>query len=132
MNSIASLGNSQFQIGAGAQLQHVCSALRCQENMTIPCGSCNTVGFGGIAQGGGFGYLQQAHGITLYRVRSARVVLADGTVVDASPEADADLARAIRGAGGGSLCVVTDFSLQAVHFKTIHVIAICDGGVGIQ
>ena len=122
MNSIASLGNGHFHIGAGAQLQQVYGALRCQENMTIPCGSCDTVGFGGIAQGGGFGYLQQAHGITLDRVRSARVVLADGTVVDASPEADADLFWAIRGAGGGSLGVVTDFTVEAVPYKTIHVI----------
>ena len=122
MNGIAPLGDGHFHIGAGAQLQQVYGALRCQENMTIPCGSCETVGFGGIAQGGGFGYLQQEHGITLDRVRSARVVLADGTTVDASPDGDSDLFWAIRGAGGGSLGVVTDFTVEAVPYKTIHVI----------
>ena len=61
-----------FRIGSGTKLQRVYGDLRCNGDWTVPSGSCNTVGFGGIAQGGGFGYLQREHGLTCDRVRSAR------------------------------------------------------------
>ena len=122
MNGVAPLGGSGFRIGSGTQLQHVYGDLRCNGNWTLPCGSCDTVGFGGIAQGGGFGYLQREHGLTCDRVRSARVVLADGSAVDASPDADADLLWAIRGGGGGSFGVVTHFDVEAVPFRRIRVV----------
>lgn len=121
MNQVTSLGGANFRIGSGAQLQNVYGTMRCKGDWTIPCGSCGTVGFGGISQGGGFGYLQRAHGLTIDRVRSARMVMSDGTTVIASPSDDADLHWAIRGAGGGSLGVVTQFDVEAVPYKTIHV-----------
>lgn len=121
MNEVTSLGGANFRIGSGAQLQNVYGTMRCNGNWTIPSGSCGTVGFGGIAQGGGFGYLQRSHGLTLDRVRSARMVRADGKSVIASPNGDADLHWAIRGAGGGSLGVVTHFDVEAVPYQTIHV-----------
>jgi FAD/FMN-containing dehydrogenase len=119
---IAPLGGSWFRIGSGTQLQHVYGGLRCNGGWTLPCGSCNTVGFGGIAQGGGFGYLQREHGLTCDRVRSARLVLADGTLVTAAPDADSDLFWAIRGGGGGSFGVVSGFDVEAVPYRTIRVI----------
>lgn len=119
---VAPLGGSWFRIGSGTQLQHVYGGLRCNGGWTVPCGSCNTVGFGGIAQGGGFGYLQREHGLTCDRIRAARVVLADGTIANASPDADADLFWAIRGGGGGSFGVTTGFDVEAVPYATIHVI----------
>lgn len=122
MNSVLPLGNGHFRIGAGTQLQHVYGDLLCNGGWTIPCGSCDTVGFGGITQGGGFGYLQREHGITADRVRAARVVLADGIAVDASPEGDADLLWAICGGGGGSFGVVTHFDVEAVPYSAIQVL----------
>jgi FAD/FMN-containing dehydrogenase len=121
MNAVAPLGDGMFRIGSGARLKRVYGDLRCNGNWTIPCGSCDTVGFGGIAQGGGFGYLQRAAGLTCDRVRSARVVLADGTAVDASPDADADLYWAIRGGGGGSFGVATHFDVEAIPYQTLRV-----------
>ena len=121
LNAIAPLGDGMFRIGSGARLQRVYGELRCNGNWTIPCGSCNTVGFGGIAQGGGFGYLQRSSGLTCDRVRSARVMLADGTAVDASPDDDADLLWAIRGGGGGSFGVATHFDVEAVPYQTLRV-----------
>ena len=119
---VASLGGTMFRIGSGTQLQHVYGSLRCNGNWTLPSGSCDTVGFGGIAQGGGFGYLQREHGLTCDRLRSARVVLSDGTAVTAGPDGDADLHWAIRGGGGGSFGVVTHFDVEAVPFRPIQVI----------
>ena len=123
MAGVAPLGEGWFRIGAGTQLQHVYGELACggAGAWTLPCGSCPTVGFGGIAQGGGFGYLQRMHGLTCDRVRSARVVLADGRAVDAGPDGDAELLWALRGGGGGSFGVVTTFDVEAVPYATILV-----------
>ena len=122
MSGIAALGGANFRIGTGARLHRVYSELHCTSGMTLPCGSCDTVGFGGIAQGGGFGYLQREHGLTCDRVRAVRVVLADGTVTDASPDGDDDLFWALRGGGGGSFGVATHFDVEAVPFATIRVV----------
>lgn len=122
MGGVQPLGGAMFRIGSGTQLQRVYGDLRCNGNWTIPCGSCETVGFGGIAQGGGFGYLQRAHGLTCDRVRSARVVLADGSIVTASPDDDADLFWALRGGGGGSFGVAVDLTVEAVPYSPLQVL----------
>jgi hypothetical protein len=121
LNGVAALGGSAFRIGSGTQLQHVYGELRCNGGWTVPSGSCDTVGFGGIALGGGFGYLQREHGLTCDRVLAARVVLADGSAVDASDEGDSDLYWAIRG-GAAGFGVVTHFDVEAVPFRTIRVV----------
>lgn len=122
MGGVHALGGPMFRVGSGTQLQRVYGDLRCNGNWTIPCGSCDTVGFGGIVQGGGFGYLQRAHGLTCDRVRSARVVLADGTLVTASDDDDADLFWALRGGGGGSFGVAVDFTIEAVPYAPLQVV----------
>ncbi len=116
------LGGSMFKLGSGTQLQRVYGDLRCIGNWTLPSGGCDTVGFGGIAQGGGFGYLQRAHGLTCDRVRAVRMVLADGSIVTASPRGDDDLFWALRGGGGGSFGVAVDFTVEAVPFTPLQVI----------
>lgn len=121
MASVSAIGDGLFRIASGTQLQHVYASLRCGSNLTIPCGSCPTVGFGGIALGGGFGYLQRAHGLTCDRVRSARIILADGSIVTASPTDDDDLLWAIRGGGGGSFGVASSFDVEPVPYRTIRV-----------
>jgi FAD/FMN-containing dehydrogenase len=49
--------------------------------------------------GGGHGWLQGQYGLLTDNILSARVVLADGTAVTASPTVNSDLFWAIRGAG---------------------------------
>src|SRR5262249_32795992 len=51
------------RIGAGARLVDVYSTLNPQ-GMTIPAGSCPTVGVGGLALGGGVGFASRAMGTT--------------------------------------------------------------------
>lgn len=122
MNSVAPLGGASFRIGAGTKLVRVYGELYCNGGWTIPCGSCDSVGFGGITLGGGFGFLQHTHGLACDRVRSMRVVLADGTTVTASPESQPDLFWALRGGGGGSFGVVSEFEVEAVEHRTIRLI----------
>lgn len=122
LNSISRTSNHSFSIGPGAQLGSIYSNLYCKYNLTIPSGSCDTVGLGGIALGGGFGFLQREHGLTCDRVQSARIVLADSSIVTASPNENQDLYWAIRG-GGSGFGVVTSFNINAVPYRVITVIS---------
>lgn len=122
LNTVTPLGGARFTIGAGTRLVRVYGDLACNGGWTLPCGSCDSVGFGGIALGGGFGYLQRTHGLTCDRVRAVRVVDADGAIRVASPESEPDLYWALRGGAGGSFGVATAFEVEAVPLATIRVL----------
>ena len=62
-------------------------------------GVISTTGIGGLTLGGGFGWLLPKHGLALDNLRSAEVVLADGRILRASADENADLFWAIRGGG---------------------------------
>src|SRR5687767_10187832 len=70
-------------------------------------------GIAGLTLGGGIGWLMRKHGATVDNLLSADVVTAQGEIVTASEEENADLFWAIRG-GGGNFGVVTSFEYQ-VH-----------------
>lgn len=69
--------------------------------LTVPVGTCPTVGIGGLTIGGGFGRLMRRYGVTADGLRGATVVLADGRVVRCSKDRRADLLWALRGGGAG-------------------------------
>lgn len=122
MNAVAPLGGASFRIGAGTKLVRAYGELACNGGWTLPCGSCDSVGFAGIALGGGFGYLQREHGLTCDRVRAVRMVRADGTAVRAAADSEQDLFWALRGGGGGSFGVATEFEVEAVPLRTLRVV----------
>ena len=122
MNAVTPLGGASFRIGAGTKLVRAYGELACNGNWTLPCGSCDSVGFAGIALGGGFGYLQREHGLTCDRVRAVRMVRADGVAVRASADSEQDLFWALRGGGGGSFGVATEFEVEAVPLQTLRLI----------
>jgi FAD/FMN-containing dehydrogenase len=63
-------------------------------------GVVSTTGIGGLTLGGGLGWLMGKHALALDNLLSMDVVLADGSIVIASAEANADLFWALRGGGG--------------------------------
>jgi FAD/FMN-containing dehydrogenase len=101
------------RVGAGARLGQVYAALH-RAGRTLPAGCGETVGIAGLTLGGGLGLLGRRHGLTSDRLVAARVVLADGRVVDCDENREADLFWALRGAGGGQLGVVTSLSFETV------------------
>ncbi|MGN6475547.1 MAG: FAD-binding oxidoreductase [Mycobacteriales bacterium] len=113
--SAITVGDGVATIGAGAALVDVYSALA-QHGVSIPAGSCPSVGMSGLALGGGVGVVTRRYGLTCDRVISATVVTADGQTLIVDATHHGDLYWALRG-GGGSFGVVTDLTL-ATHPAT--------------
>ena len=63
-------------------------------------GVVGSTGIAGLTLGGGLGWLMPKYGLALDNLRSAEMVMADGTVKRASVEENPDLFWAIRGGGG--------------------------------
>ncbi len=99
-------------VGAGARLIDVYSALW-QHGLTIPAGSCPTVGIAGLTLGGGVGYSSRKLGLTCDNLRRLHLVTASGAAIVCDAKEHADLFWASRGGGGGNFGIVTDFSFRA-------------------
>lgn len=78
-------------------------------------GFVSATGIAGLTLGGGFGYLTRRFGWTTDNVTGMELVTADGMLVRASVEENADLFWGLRG-GGGNFGVVTgiDYTLHSV------------------
>jgi FAD/FMN-containing dehydrogenase len=98
-------------VGPGVRLGPLSNALA-DHGRILPVGWNPLVGVGGIVLGGGYGMLSRYHGLGSDHLLAAQVVLADGTVVWADEEREADLFWALRGAGWGSFGVVTSMRLR--------------------
>jgi len=105
MNAVSVSGGAAT-VGAGARLGEVYDSLY-EDGLTIPTGSCPSVGIAGLTLGGGLGILGRTYGLTSDQLLAAEVVLADGRVVECDDNRDHELFWALRGAGSGNFGVVT-------------------------
>jgi FAD/FMN-containing dehydrogenase len=77
-------------VGAGVQLIDLYSRLA-QSGVTIPGGSCPSVGIAGVTLGGGFGLAARHLGLTIDSLRAVKIVTADGTMRSVDEQSDPDL-----------------------------------------
>ena len=82
--------------------------------MTIPAGSCPSVGVSGVTLGGGMGLAARAFGMSCDNLMGAHVVTADGKLHHVNKQSDPNFLWALRGGGGGNFGVVTQFTFK-VH-----------------
>ncbi|MEY9992453.1 hypothetical protein ABIE67_004485 [Streptomyces sp. V4I8] len=111
LNRIRAAGNTAV-VGAGSKLIDVYRALAAK-GVTIPAGSCPSVGVSGLTLGGGHGVTSRAYGLTCDSLTQATLITADGKQLTADAGTHKDLFWALRGAGNGNFGVVTE-----LHFKT--------------
>lgn len=105
-----------FAVDPGAKLGDVYEKLYKGWGVTIPGGSCPTVGIGGHIAGGGYGPLNRLHGLTVDHLYAVEVVVVDrlGRVQKVIASRDQndpnrDLWWAHTGGGGGNFGVVTRY-----------------------
>src|ERR1700730_3085109 len=75
-------------------------------------GVVGTTGIAGLTLGGGLGWLMPKYGLALDNLRSAEMVMADGSVRRASADENPDLFWAIRG-GGGNFGIAASLEFNA-------------------
>jgi hypothetical protein len=105
-------GSRQVSVGAGAQLIDVYARLS-RSGLTIPAGSCPSVGLAGLALAGGMGLAGRHFGLTCDNVTALTMVTADGAVRRCDERSNPDLYWASRGGGGGNFGIVSSFELAA-------------------
>lgn len=125
MNSIEVLdaASGAVRIGAGAVWGDVAAVLG-QHGLAISSGDTRTVGVGGLTLGGGIGWMVRKFGLALDHLVGVELVIADGQLLRASKDKNADLFWGIRGAGA-NFGVVTSFDFIAkpvgkITFATIN------------
>jgi FAD/FMN-containing dehydrogenase len=101
--------NRVARVEAGAQWGDVVAPAG-EYGLAALAGSSHDVGVVGYSLGGGVSFLARRYGLSSSRVLSAEVVTADGEVVRADRETNADLFWALRG-GGGSFGIVTEVEI---------------------
>lgn len=119
MSTVAYAGG-RATIGAGAKLIDVYDRLA-RHGVSVPAGTCPTVGISGLTLGGGLGVVSRKHGLTCDVLESVRVVTADGRVLDCDATHHADLFWACRGGGGGNFGVAVSFTFRTFEARGVTV-----------
>ncbi len=120
MSGVTRDESGRYVIDAGARLLDVYTTLDEQYGVTLPGGTCGTVGAGGHITGGGYGLLSRLYGLTVDYLDAVEVVHVTGegraeTVVASKDSQDADeqdLLWGHTGGGGGNFGIVTRFLLK--------------------
>jgi hypothetical protein len=119
MNAVSQpkVGQPIYCVEGGATLWNVYNELYRKYAVTLPGGSCYSVGVGGHVTGGGYGLLSRFCGLTVDYLKAVEVVRvndegkAEAIVVDRESKdpVASEIAWAHTGGGGGNFGIVTKF-----------------------
>jgi FAD/FMN-containing dehydrogenase len=107
---ILDVATRRIRTGPGARWMDVAAALE-PHGWALSSGDYGGVGVGGLATAGGVGFLGREYGLTIDHLRAVDMVVADGSIVRASADENADLFWAVRGAGA-NFGIVTSFEFE--------------------
>ncbi|MGW6741574.1 FAD-binding oxidoreductase [Streptomyces sp. NPDC055025] len=134
-------GMNAFAVEAGATLSQVYRTLDFGWGVTIPGGSCPSVGVGGHITGGGYGVLSRQHGLVADNLYAVEVVVVDAygkaravIATRAATDPNRNLWWAHAGGGGGNFGIVTRFWLRspdAAGTDPTRLLPSCPGGIMI-
>ncbi len=123
----------QISIQPGAKFINIKKELD-KEHLGIPHGTCQSVAIAGYTMGGGWGPWTRKYGMGCERLKGATIVLGDGTIkylgtsayynnqseeTQIDEKSDQKLLWAIRGGGGLSYGVVTEFFYEPFELPEI-------------
>lgn len=87
--------------------------------LTALHGSAGDVSVAGYALSGGISFYGRTHGMAVHSVREAQIVTADGALVRAGAEENADLFWAVRG-GSGAFGVVVSLEIDLLPYSDVY------------
>jgi hypothetical protein len=105
------------RVAGGCLLGSIDSATQ-KAGLVFPSGVVSHTGASGLILGGGTGWLTRRFGLSCDNVESFTLVIADGSMVRAASEENADLFWALRG-GGGNFGIVTEFELKLYPLSSV-------------
>jgi FAD/FMN-containing dehydrogenase len=113
-------GRRAFWVEPGARLLDVYRTLYKGWGVTLPGGSCPSVGVGGHIVGGGYGALSRLHGLTVDHLYGVELVVVDDsgtartlTATREPSDPNRELWWAHTGGGGGNFGVITRYWLRS-------------------
>jgi FAD/FMN-containing dehydrogenase len=116
-DTVEVLPDGTVRVGSGATWGAVADALA-PHGLVITSGDTRNVGVGGLALGGGMGWLIRAVGLTIDILEAVELVTVDGRQVTASADSEPDLFWALRG-GGGNFGVATHFTFRPAALPAV-------------
>ncbi|KAF8769712.1 hypothetical protein HU200_006321 [Digitaria exilis] len=93
------------------QLYH--AVAKTSPELGFPAGECPTIGVGGHFRGGGIGMMMRQHGLAVDHIVDAKLVDANGEILDRATMGE-DLFWAIRGGAGESFGIVLSWKVTLV------------------
>lgn len=117
LNTVATdPATGEYYIAPGAVLGDVYQSLYKRYGLTLPAGSCYSVGAGGHIAGGGYGLLSRLQGLSSDWLTSLDILTVDsaGRVMERRVDHSRhpDLFRACLGAGGAGFGIITGFRFK--------------------